>query len=209
MTKFNALLKAVLIMSILVVTGGCATSSAVRTQYDFGPLPSAISNPRSGARALPAVSLAEVVAPAGLDNTMMLYRLAYANDLQLRPYANSRWTMSPSQLFSQRLKARFGQAGGTVVSVSDGAINIPVLRIEMDDFSQTFDSASHSVVQITLRAAIFNGRLLQGQKMFSRSAVAQTADAAGGARAFSTASDALIDDLMDWLAGLSPNKSRQ
>lgn len=206
MTKFNALFKAVLIMSILVVTGGCATSSAVRTQYDFGPLPSYLGKPPTGALALPAVSLAEVVAPAGLDNTMMMYRLAYANDFQLRPYANSRWTVPPAQLFSQRLKARFGQAGGAVVSVSDGAMNIPVLRIEMDDFSQAFDSASHSVVQVTLRAAIFNGRLLQGQKMFSRSIVAPTADAAGGARAFSMASDALIDDLMGWLAGLSSNK---
>ncbi|MGZ9711430.1 ABC-type transport auxiliary lipoprotein family protein [Glaciimonas sp. GNP009] len=206
MNKLNALFKAVLVLSIVVLVGGCAAPAGVYARYDFGPLPALVSSPTAAMMTLPAISLADVTAPAGLDNTMMMYRLAYANDLQLRPYATSRWTMSPAQLFSQRLKARFGQVGGAVVSVSDGALNVPVLRIDMDDFSQTFDSASHSVVKVTIRASIFNGRLLLGQKMFSHSVATPTPDAAGGARAFSVANDALIDDLMEWLAALPLKK---
>lgn len=193
-------ISATAIIVAILLTGGCATKAGSYTQYDFGPLPSAAANP-SGA-ALLTLSLADVSSPAWLDNTMMMFRLAYANDLQPRPYATTRWTMPPAQLLSQRLKARIGQAGGTVVSVSDGAINIPVLRIEMDDFSQTFDSASHSVAQVAIRASVFNGRSLLAQKAFSRQVATPTADAAGGARAFSGANDGLIDDLMRWLASL-------
>ena len=136
----------------------------------------------------------------------MMFRLAYANDLQPRPYATTRWAMPPAQLLSQRLKARIGQAGGTVVSVSDGAANIPVLRIEIDDFSQTFGSASHSIAQVAVRASLFNGRSLVAQKLFSRQVATPTADAAGGARAFATANDGLIDDLIVWLARLPLKK---
>ena len=197
-------ISAAAVITAALLIGGCATKAGPYTQYDFGPLPNAAAN--SSGTALPAVSLGEVKAPAWLDNNMMMFRLAYANDLQLRPYATARWTMPPAQLFSQRLKARIGQAGGTVVSVSDGAINIPVLRIEMDDFSQTFDNASHSVAQLTIRASLFNGRSLLAQKTFSRQVASPTADAAGGARAFSIANDALIDDLIGWLASLLQKK---
>ena len=197
-------ISAAAVITAALLIGGCATKAGPYTQYDFGPLPNAAAN--SSGTALPAVSLGEVKAPAWLDNTMMMFRLAYANDLQPRPYATTRWTMPPAQLFSQRLKARIGQAGGTVVSVSDGATNIPVLRIEMDDFSQTFDNASHSVAQLTIRASLFNGRSLLAQKTFSRQVASPTADAAGGARAFSIANDALIDDLIGCLASLPQKK---
>src|ERR1700693_164866 len=197
-------ISAAAVITAALLIGGCATKAGPYTQYDFGPLPNAAAN--SSGTALPAVSLGEVKAPAWLDNTMMMVRLGYATDFQPRPYATTRWPMPPAQLFSQRLKARIGQAGGTVVSVSDGATNIPVLRIEMDDFSQTFDNASHSVAQLTIRASLFNGRSLLAPQTFSRQVASPTADAAGGARAFSIANDALIDDLIGWLASLPQKK---
>ncbi|PUA18045.1 ABC-type transport auxiliary lipoprotein family protein [Glaciimonas sp. PCH181] len=206
----NRLLNSVLITLGLLLIGGCATKTITYTQYDFGPLPivaSAAVSPAETAT-LPALSLslADVHAPVWLDTTMMMFRLAYANDLQPRPYATTRWSMPPPQLFSQRLKARISLAGGTVVSLSDGAVNLPVLRIDMDDFSQTFDSASHSVAQVSIRASLFNGRVLAAQKTFSRQIATPTADAAGGARAFATANDAVIDDLMAWLTRLPVKK---
>ena len=201
-------LSSIVLMIGLVLIGGCATKTISYTQYDFGPLPTVASTAVNNAEAttLPALSLADVHAPVWLDTTMMMFRLAYANDLQPRPYATSRWSMPPPQLFSQRLKARISQAGGTVVSLSDGALNLPVLRIELDDFSQTFDSASHSVAQVSIRASLFNGRLLAAQKTFSRQMPTPTADAAGGARAFASVNDAVINDLMAWLARLPVKK---
>ncbi|MBC7490321.1 MAG: membrane integrity-associated transporter subunit PqiC [Glaciimonas sp.] len=104
---------------------------------------------------IPPISLADVTAPAWLDHTMMIYRLTYANDLQPRPYVNMRWIMPPRQLFSQRLKARISQAGGNIVALSDGAANFPVLPIDIDNFSQNFDSFA----QVAIRASLFTGRV--------------------------------------------------
>jgi cholesterol transport system auxiliary component len=186
----------------IALVAGCASKIDAPTQYDLGLLPAAAAT----AMVLPAISLADVSSPAWLDNNMMFFRLAYANQLQPRPYASSRWTMPPAQLFQQRLKSRLAQAGGTVLAMSDAALNIPLLRIDVDDFTQTFDTPSHSVATLQVRASLFNGRVLLAQKNFSRQTTAPSADAAGAASAFVAANDGVIDDLMSWLATAAPKK---
>lgn len=184
---------------------GCATRAETATLYDLGPLRSSVAD--SGASSgLPALSIAEVNAPAWLDSPLIFFRLSYANDQQPRPYANSRWTMPPAQLFGQRLKSRLAQAGGVVLAAADGAANVPLLRIEADDFTQTFDGPAQSGVQIAMRASVFNARTLVAQKTFTKRAAAPSADAAGGARALAAASDALIADMIAWLAALPLKK---
>jgi cholesterol transport system auxiliary component len=182
-----------LLCSILMT--GCATKPASPSLYDFGLLGVAPVNP--GMR---PISIAEINTSAWLDSSMMFYRLAYANDRQPRSYANSRWTMSPAQLFGQRLKSRIAQVGGVVLSASDGALNLPILRLEADDLIQVFDSPTQSFSQVTIRATVFNGRVLLAQKRFTRQVSAPSADAAGGAQALAGASDAIIMDMMMWLA---------
>lgn len=199
----TAILKTLSSFLAIALVAGCASKIDAPTQYDLGLLPPAAA---TAAPALPAVSLADVNAPAWLDNNMMYFRLAYANQLQPRPYAGSRWTMPPAQLFQQRLKSRLAQAGGTVLALSDAALNIPVLRIDMDDFTQTFDTPSHSLATLQVRASLFNGRTLLAQKSFSRQAATPSADAAGAASAFVAANDGVIDDLMGWLATVAPKK---
>jgi cholesterol transport system auxiliary component len=199
----TAILKTLSSFLALALVAGCASKVDAPTQYDLGLLPPAAA---TAAPALPAVSVADVNAPAWLDNNMMYFRLAYANQLQPRPYAASRWTMPPAQLFQQRLKSRLAQAGGTVLAMSDAALNIPLLRIDMDDFTQTFDTPSHSLATLQVRASLFNGRTLLAQKSFSRQAATPSADAAGAASAFVAANDGVIDDLMSWLATVAPKK---
>jgi cholesterol transport system auxiliary component len=155
---------------------------------------------------LPAISVAEIQAPTWLDNQMMFYRLNYANDQQLRAYANSQWTMPPAQLFAQRLKTRLSQAGSVVVPASSGAIDLPVLRIEVDDFSQQFESANRSTVSVALRTSLFDGRNLRAQKMFVKQLPTTSADAPGGAVALASASDAIINEMAAWLATLPAKK---
>lgn len=184
--------------------GGCATGTNSIMLYDFGPLRSMPSTP--SLPALPPVSVAEVGMPAWLDSSMMFYRLSYANEQQPRPYANSRWTMPPAQLFGQRLKSRMAQAGGTVLSASDGAANVPLLRIEADEFAQIFDTPQQSVARVRVRAALFDGRRLIAQKTFAKQFPAPSADAAGGARAMADASEAVITDMMVWLTTLPSSK---
>jgi cholesterol transport system auxiliary component len=184
-----------------VLAAGCATRSEPVALYDFGPLR---ANHADGSNpgGLPPLTVAEINTPAWLDSQLMYFRLSYANEQQTRPYARSRWSMPPLQLFGQRLKARIAQAGGVVLSATDGAASLPVLRLDADEMIQNFDAASHSAAQLSMRASVFNGRSLLAQKTFSQQAIAPSADAAGGARAMAVASDALIDDMMRWLAEL-------
>ncbi len=175
-----------------------------RTLYDLGMLPPAQS--AAVPPALPPLSIADVGSPAWLDSRTMFYRLAYANDQQPRPYASSRWSMPPAQLFGERVKDHLARAGGAVLSASDGVVNVPVLRIETDDFTQIFLSPRESIVRVNVRASVLNGRTLLAHRNFSREVPAQTPDASGGARALADASDAIIADMMNWLAGLPLKK---
>jgi cholesterol transport system auxiliary component len=174
----------------------CAIRPASPSMYDLGPMHAAPSTPTP----LPAISVADVQAPPWLDGQHMYYRLAYVNEQQPRAYAGSRWTMAPAALVTQRLKTRLSQAGGVVVSPADG-VSLPVLRVELDDFTQTFPDEHSSEARISLRASLFRGRALLAQRNFQRQAPAPSADAAGGVAAFAAATDAAIDDVIAWLHG--------
>jgi cholesterol transport system auxiliary component len=191
---------------LAAILSGCAIQpeKEQRAVYDFGLLP-ASTNVATPA-VLPPLTIAEVSGPAWLNTRQMFYRLAYANDQQPQPYANSRWSMPPADLFGQRLRARIGQAGGVVLSTSDGATNVPTLRIEAGDFIQIFNSPQQSIVRVNVRASVLNGRTLVAHKNFSRELPAPTPDAAGGAKALADATDAIITDMMNWLAGVPLKK---
>lgn len=199
-------LSAALLLAALLLTG-CAGTPATQSAvaYDFGALPSGAAA-QPALPHLPTLSLAEISAPAWLDNTGMVYRLAYANGQQARPYADSRWSMTPAQLLEQRLKARLTAAGGMLANASDNALNLPLLRIDLDDFSQQFSTPAASTVSVRARATVFDHRVLLAQKNFERQLPAPSADAAGGARALAQASDLLIGDLLQWLAQLPIKK---
>lgn len=214
--KKNILLTAVI--AAAVALAGCASKGPQPTSYDFGPmgapLPAAGLAPSSsgtngingsdGAGALatgiPALVVSDVSGPASLDTQRMFYRLMYADARQSRPYAYNNWTVTPLQLLSQRLKARIAQSGVKVVSTTDSAGGLPLLRLEADEFSQNFDSATQSSASVTLRASVFRNHKLVDQRTFSRTARAPSADAAGGASALAESTDGISADILAWLA---------
>lgn len=210
-TDVNRTLHTILIATALagaVLLAGCASSKGAKsnTLFDFGsPVPAG-----APAQADPAPLAALVVTDATgtppLDGERMFYRLTYADAMQARSYANSRWSSSPLQMLTQRFKARIAQAGVKVLSVTDAPAGVPILRIDVDDFVHAFDSASHSTGQLVLRASVFQGHTLVDQKTFSRSTPAVTADAAGGARALAASTDAVAADIVAWLATLDLRK---
>ena len=185
----------------LALLAACAVVSPSEPPvlYDLGPPGTA---PTSKLPALPSISIVGVSAPAWLDGTVMYYRLNYANDQQPQPYAHARWTMPPAQLLQQELKSRIAGSGGTVLSAADADNHAPLLRIELDDFTQGFSGPGQSSGHVGLLATVFKGRKLLAQKSFSTRAPAPSADATGGARALATASDAVIADVIRWLATL-------
>ncbi|MES3023102.1 MAG: ABC-type transport auxiliary lipoprotein family protein [Pseudomonadota bacterium] len=196
---------------LLTVLGAAAVLAACSTTgkppgnavYDFGA-PATAAAP--AAAPLPALVVAGVTGPAALDNERMVYRLNYADPLQARTYALSRWGSTPLEMLTQRFKSRLSQSGVKVLSVEDAAVGIPLLRIEVDDFSHAFDSASASHGQVVLRASLFDGHRLLDQRTFSRKTAAASADAGGGARALAAAADAVAGDMLAWLAAAAPKK---
>jgi cholesterol transport system auxiliary component len=190
---------------LAVLLAGCASggkSPSGNTLYDFGsPAPAADpANGNGAATGLPAVVVTDVTGNAAFDNERMFYRLNYADPLQARSYANSRWSSTPLQMLTQRFKSRVAQAGIKVLSATDASNGVPLLRIDLDDFTHTFDSANQSYGQLVLRASLFQGHTLVDQRTFSRKTNAASADAAGGARALAQAADAVSADMIGWLA---------
>ncbi|HTD05986.1 ABC-type transport auxiliary lipoprotein family protein [Undibacterium sp.] len=195
------LLGAALCMGLLA----CSTTAAPPVQlFDLGQAPALATPPAAQTGRIPAVSLADISASPALDSNYMLYRLQYENGQQPRSYAQHRWNMPPAQLLTQRLKMRVAGAGGVIVSATDGVANLPLLKIDLDDFSQLFSSANDSVANVSVRASVFKGRHLVAQQSFRQQAAAGP-DAPAGARAMAAASDALIDNIILWLQGLPLN----
>ncbi len=188
-----------LIVGTALLLAGCASDKpASNTLFDFGPaVPAA-----AAAVPLAAVVITDVTGSAALDSERMYYRLNYANPLEARAYANSRWAATPLQMITQRLKVRIAQSGAKVLSATDASNGVPLLRVEVDDFNHSFDSAAASHGDLALRASLFHGHKLVDQKTFRRSTSASTADAAGGASALAASTDAVAADILLWLASL-------
>ncbi|WP_426192121.1 ABC-type transport auxiliary lipoprotein family protein [Massilia sp. DWR3-1-1] len=193
--------------ALALILAGCAAGAKTSNivTYDFGsPARPIVASAAAGA--IPAIVVTDVTGNAAFDSERMYYRLNYADPLQARPYANSRWSTTPLQLLTQRFKSRVGQAGLKVLSATDASTGVPLLRIDVDDFTHTFDSTSASYGEVVLRASLFNGRILTDQRTFTRKVTALTADAGGGARALAEATDAVAADMIGWLGTAQQRK---
>jgi cholesterol transport system auxiliary component len=182
-----------------LLMSGCASQKGQpTTQFDFGPAMTAATAP-SAQNTLGAVVVTDVTGNSAFDSERMIYRLSYADALQARAYANSRWTASPLQMLTQRFKVRLAQSGARVLSETDAASGIPLLRIEVDDFIHDFSAVTQSQGVVAVRASLFQGHTLVDQKSFRRATDAGSSDAAGGARALAASTDAVAADLAAWL----------
>ena len=194
----------------LILVLGLAACSAlpqppVRADvYDFGPGPASAPAGREGGGR--AIVLAD---PASSADGALHYRLAYANAQMLRSYSLARWSQPPAVLFTQALRARLGQeravlpAGGAGLALAGGGAP-DVLRVELEEFSQVFDSpqASHALVRVraSLSRTLAGEERLRAQRLFVAQHPAATPDAAGGAGALAEAAAQVADELAQWLA---------
>jgi cholesterol transport system auxiliary component len=184
------------------------------SMYDFGP--GALTVPASTPTAtrpaqLPPLAIDDISTPGGaLDNLAVLYRLGYTDVQQLRPYAQARWSKPPAQLVQQRLREQLGQrrtvfriGEGAALNRSQNAVLPLQLRLELQEFSQLFSAPEASVGLIRLRATLLEltpaGEKLLGQRLIVVQRHAASADAPGGVRALTAATDAAIEELDQWL----------
>ena len=227
--RTSAVLGLIFSVSVSVaVLAGCSALPDKPTRpvlYDFGP-GSVAPQTMTREAPLPAVGLEDITTVGGaLDNTALLYRLAYTNAQQLRPYAEARWTTPPAQLVRQRLREKlserrpvFGARDGLALSrpavppmasqpkpPSAGVLEpLPLrLRLELEEFSHLFTAPETSVGVIRLRATLIDislgGERLVGQRSIVVQRPATTPDAPGGVRALTAATDAAIAELDQWL----------
>lgn len=200
---------AVLAAGALLLAGCASQKGEPTTQFDFGPALPAAATPVPAPAAqssLGAIVISDATGSGALDNERMLYRLSYADALQARAYANSRWTATPLQMLTQRLRTRIAQAGAKVLTENDVSTGVPIMRIDVDEFSHNFSSAAQSEGLITLRASVFQGHVLVDQRSFTRSTPAGSLDAAGGARALAASTDAIAGDIAAWLGAMNLNR---
>lgn len=204
----------ILLLLVLALAGCTLPGQPVRPAvYDFGP--GALATPlASSAASLAPLAVAEIEAPAALDSTAVLYRLAYANVQQLQPYALARWSMTPAQLIRQRLRERLGQRrtllnpdGGLASAASaPGGTPALTLHLELEEFSQLFEAPNQSVGLLRLRATVVQaspgGEKLLAQRSVIVQRPAPTADAPGGVHALTAATGAAVQELEQWLLQL-------
>ena len=198
-----------------LILAGCSALPAPParpTLYDFGP--GAVAPAPTDRRApLPPLALADVEAtglPEG--SNAVLYRLAYADGHQLRPYSQARWSQPPAQLVQQRLREQLGQRRA-ILKADDGAAQardpaqggkLPlVLRVELEEFSHLFTRPTDSSGVVRLRATVVEltpaGESLRGQRVFIAQQPARSADAAGGVAALAEASGRVAQELAEWV----------
>jgi cholesterol transport system auxiliary component len=204
-------------MAVLTLVAGCSVVDKPTrpTMYDFGPgalstQPAATAAPLA---ALPTLAIADIATAGGaLDNQAVLYRLGYTDAQQLRPYSQARWSMPPAQLVRQRLRERLSERRvvlnareGVALNRSQNA-NLPMLRLELEEFSQLFSAPDASVGLVRLHATLVEvtpaGERLIAQRNLVVQRPATSADAPGGVRALTAATDAAIEALDQWLQQL-------
>lgn len=204
-----------LVMVLMLMLVGCTTPGpeAAGKVYDFGPAPrQALATP-APVHMAPLV-LVDVQATPSLEGNALLYRLAYADAQQLKPYALARWSMPPAQLVDQRLRQQLGAqravlAPGELLpasasSFAASAAPLLNLRLVLEEFSQVFDSPTESHGLLRLRATLtqraLGGETFLAQRSFVVWQAAPTPDAPGAVRALTAASNELAAQLAAWLA---------
>lgn len=214
-TAYSTGARGLFVLILLVLTGCSLPYHPVRPAvYDFGP--GRLTTPAaSPAAKLAPLAVAEIEANPALDSTAVLYRLAYADAQMLHPYAQARWSMTPAQLVRQRLREHLGQHRA-LLNPTDGVNRSTAtpssqpapytLRIELEEFGQLFETPTQSVGLLRLRATLTQpgptGEQLVAQRSVTVQQPAPSADAQGGVRALTAATDAAMREIEQWLAGL-------
>lgn len=189
-------------LAVITLLSACAVPGQAPAPllYDFGPV-MAVTDP-AGSQARPLLAV-RVQASTALDSTAMLYRLAYDDARQLRAYSQARWAMAPAEMVQQRLRDGLGRQFA-LLQPGDSAPR--VLLVELEEFSHLFESPQRSSGLLRVHASLLQrsptGMRVLAQRDLLLQQAATSADAAGGVRALTAATDAAVQELLQWLQTL-------
>ena len=187
-----------LLALIVGLLAGCLSAPEANVAtYDLGLSPTRrVANQHRPA----PLSVAPVAAPSWLNTNEIIYRLNYQDAARPRAYSLSRWVAPPAALLTQRLRQQLDSAG-TITSLTDGLSPRYMLRTELEEFSQIFDTAGSSRALVQMRVTIVDvpSRMLLAQRTFSVERMAPTPNTAGAVGSLREASDGAIEELLEWL----------
>ncbi|MPZ47013.1 MAG: hypothetical protein GEV05_27340, partial [Betaproteobacteria bacterium] len=194
-----------IVSSASILLGGCtlAPNTVQPALYDFG-----IDPAPAPTQPLPArVALAEVSANSWLQTQAIVYRLAYRDPAQLRPYSLSRWAAPPAELLTQRLRDALGQAARNGFSMVTEGLSVDyLLRVHLETFEQVVDTPSSSRALVRMRARLSSAqRKPRAQRLFRSERPCTSVDAAGSVHALKAAADLAIVAIVDWVAAETAN----
>lgn len=183
-------------VSCLVLAGcGVGQSGPVMNQLDLGALPTDTSaqNPAPNSRLAVAVPSGSSI---GLvQTTAVVWRLG-ANGAP-QTYASFKWVAPPATMLRQRLIDRLSRQGP--VLQSGFGDKTPVLRINLQQFEQVFQSNGQSEAVVTLQVVLTRGLTILGSDVLYERVPAQSADAVAGAQALGIASNLVADRVATWV----------
>ena len=196
-------MRTMLVLLLAATLAGCSLGPEKKdaaATYDLSGAPSSAA----GKTRIRATLLVQpVAAPGWLESNAIVYRLNYQDAARQLNYANSRWAAPVASLVAQRLRAQLAAASDSgIVNIADSARADYALRVELEEFSQVFDTAEASRAVIVARASLVNlaKRSLQAQKTFTIDRPAAGANAESGVRALSAGSAELVDAIVAWTA---------
>lgn len=182
-----------LLLLISLALAGCFTAGrrggdAPLAIYDLG----AAGAPRAaGLRSVPMAL--EVRAPLWFDALGIDYRLNYAEPTRLREYARARWAGPPAQLIQLRLGRELD-----LLPAGQGRAAC-VLRVEIEEFSQVFETPANSRGVVRGRVQwLDRGRLRLAERRIDIEKPAGSADAQGGVAALGAAVGELSTTIAAW-----------
>lgn len=184
------------LLLLAVLLSGCAGSprnTAVIAVYDFG-LATSVEKAQLPANVTGKMAL-EIKTVPWLDAPID-YRLAYDDPFKRHQYANSRWAGAPAMMLDQQLRQQLGMAG-----IGGGAGCL--LRVDIQEFAQVFDSPQDSRGVLHARASLIDGkRRVAADHAINIERPAASPDAGGGARALILSARDLGSELAAWLGRL-------
>ena len=201
-------MRKIYVFLIICLAGtGCTIAPHTKTPvsiYDFGieQDSSTHSIPTQQQELWSSLLISEAKSPIWLNSQAIQYRLAYLDPTRSYTYANSRWAAAPATLLTHQIRNYISAAtNDKVISTSDGTRTDFMLRLELEEFSQIFDTVDTSHVVIKLRASLVHrsSRLLKAQRNFNIEQAAPTANAAGAVQALTKSSKQLTENLIAWL----------
>lgn len=191
--------RALCLAAAAILPGACGTLGGTRDPlavYDLG-----LAAPVTPAPVVVPARV-EVRAPSWLATAAMQYRLDYEQPAQRQTFTASRWVSPPAEMLERSLNRAFSMPSG---GSADSACR---LRLELDEFSQVFDSPQGSKAVLVARAELLpaHGDGIIARRLVSFEIAAASADAKGGVAAHQQGSRQLAGELAGWLGSLDADK---